>query len=482
MFYKPKDAVAADVIPFFRNNAFQLFYLKDFRNVEEYGEGTPWYLVETEDFIHFEERGEVLARGKNTEQDLYVFTGSVFEWKGIYYIFYTGHNPYFSEEGKHQQAILMASSTDFHTWMKQKDFVLFPPENLEPHDFRDPFVFYNEETEKFNMLLAARISYGPSRRRGCTAIAVSDDLRNWKIEERPFYGPRLHYMHECPDLFRMGNWWYLVFSEFSEKCETHYCMAKDLYGPWISPKNDTFDNRNFYAAKTVTDGKNRYVIGWNPTNKNNGDFEETQWGGNIIVHQIVQEQDGQLFVKLPDSIKSAYNLPLQHREGYVIGHVLRYQNNWKIGKQDGYSSVDLGELKKQCRISFDILFGSNVKNFYVFLNSDKDNEKAYYVGIDLVAGRMTFDRWPRKRSDYPFMLELERLVEMEEGGKHHIDIIRDGDIIETYLDNKYAMSARMNEYKDGTFGFSVALGEVEIDNLEYMGLEMQSDKAQMVNL
>ena len=61
----------------------------------------------------------------------------------------------------------------------------------------------------------------------------------------------LYFTHECPDLFRMGEWWYLVFSEFSERCVTRYRMARSLAGPWLAPAEDTFDGRAFYAAKTA---------------------------------------------------------------------------------------------------------------------------------------------------------------------------------------------------------------------------------------
>lgn len=471
MFFRPENSVAADVIPFYRENAYQLFYLRDFRNTEKYGEGTPWHLLETKDFVHFTERGEVISRGGKDEQDFYVFTGSVFEKDGVSYIFYTGYNPYFPEQGKRREVVMLAAGRDFKTWEKDESFRLSAPDCFEPHDFRDPFVFYNEETGEYNMLLAARLNYGPSRRRGCTAVAVSSDLRDWKVKEKPFYSPRLYYTHECPDLFRMGEWWYLVFSEFTEKCETHYRMSRSLEGPWLTPDYDTFDNRNFYAAKTVSDGKERYVIGWNPTHVENKDFENTQWGGNIVAHRIVQGEDGQLFVTIPKTVRDAYCVPLSWQEGYTIGNILKYRNGWQIGNPEGYSSMDLGELRENCRLSFTVEFSADCKMFYLFLNSDKDNEAAYYVGIDPVMGRLTFDRWPRLRSDYPFMLESERRVCVIPGRKYSMDVIKDGTVLEVYLDEKYAMSARMEEFGEGTFGFASSCGEVKIEGLAYLTLD-----------
>lgn len=468
MYYKPKDSVAADIIPFYKGNRYQLFYLRDFRDPSKYGEGTPWYLLETEDFVHYREKGEAIPRGTEREQDLYVFTGSVIEKDGEGYIFYTGYNPYFPEQGKRREVVMLAKSKDFQSWKKDEEFRLRASEGFEPHDFRDPFVFYHEEAGEYYMLLAARLNHGPSRRRGCTAVAVSGDLKNWVVKKKPFYNPRQYYTHECPDLFRMGDWWYLVFSEFTEQCETHYRMSKSLDGPWLTPDQDTFDNRNFYAAKTISNGKERYVIGWNPTHKEGKDFEETQWGGNIIVHKIVQSKDGQLFVDLPDEIRYSYSMPVSWREGYVIGSVSRYIDGWKIGRQNGYSSLDLGELQENCYLSFKVTFEEDCRIFYLFLNSDTDNEAAYYVGIDLVAKRLAFDRWPKKRSDYPFMLETERRIEVQSGREYLVEVVKDGSVLEVYFDKKYAMSARMYELTQGSFGFAVSCGKARIEGLRYL--------------
>ena len=77
LFYKPDDGWAADVIPFYWQGEYHLFYLKDYRDTEGHGEGTPWFHLGTRDFVTFTEYGEALPRGSRDEQDLYVFTGSV---------------------------------------------------------------------------------------------------------------------------------------------------------------------------------------------------------------------------------------------------------------------------------------------------------------------------------------------------------------------------------------------------------------------
>ena len=81
-------------------------------------QGMPWYQISTHDFVHFTEHGEMLARGTLSDQDLYVFTGSVIEGQGCFHIFYTGHNPYLRQHGKPEQAVMHAVSDDLLKWRR----------------------------------------------------------------------------------------------------------------------------------------------------------------------------------------------------------------------------------------------------------------------------------------------------------------------------------------------------------------------------
>ena len=63
--------------------------------------------------------------------------------------------------------------------------------------------------------------------------------------------------------------------------------------------------RAFYAAKTASDGKRRFIFGWNPprgAEGNESDDEPWNWAGNIVVHEIKQNPDGTLRVSMPDEI------------------------------------------------------------------------------------------------------------------------------------------------------------------------------------
>ena len=103
-----------------------------------------------------------------------------------------------------------------------------------------------------------------------------------------------------------GDKWYLTFSNYSRWWETRYRVADSFDGPWRVPaEDDMFDGREFYAAKSVTDGKKRYMIGWESIREDCRDNGRHLWGGNLLVHELVQREDGSLGVRLPETIEDS---------------------------------------------------------------------------------------------------------------------------------------------------------------------------------
>jgi beta-fructofuranosidase len=456
-FYKPENAWAADFIPFYQGGRFRLFYLHDWRNATEHGEGTPWYQISTDDFVRFTEHGEMLPRGSRDEQDLYVFTGSVIEADGRFHIFYTGHNPHFRPQGKPEQAVMHAVSDDLLHWRKIPEHTFFAPaDRYEPHDWRDPYVFWNEEAGEYWMLLAARLTQGPSRRRGCIALCASRDLQAWEVRE-PFWTPGLYYTHECPDLFRIGDWWYLLYSTFSERHVTHYRMSRSLQGPWQAPENDAFDGRAYYAAKTATDGRRRYLFGWNATRQGEKDDGPWQWGGSLVVHQIVQESDGTLSVTVPESINRAFDHAVPVRFETGLGERQMTGDGVQIVAPDSFACAAAGALPSSCKIEATVRFGENTRGCGLMLRASDDFERAYYVRLEPGRHRLVLDSWPR-RGDLPFMVELERPLELHPDRPVEIKLFLDGSICEVYAGGKIAMSARLYSLPAGTWGLFVNEG------------------------
>ena len=461
-FYKPEDGWAADFIPFFWDGEFHLFYLKDYRDVETCGEGTPWFHIATQDFCNFTDYGLALPRGTRDEPDLYVFTGSVIEADGLFHIFYTGHNPHFRDQGKPIQGVMHAVSEDLVNWQKVPEDTFFAPGDMyEPHDWRDPFVFWNPEADEYWMLLAARVKDGLSRRRGCTAVCTSTDLKHWH-PQGPLYSPGLYYTHECPDLFRMGDWWYLIFSEFSEASVTRYRMSRSLQGPWLTPVVDTFDGRAFYAAKTASDGQRRFLFGWNPTREGQKDSGHWQWGGSLVVHELFQQEDGTLGVREPESVRRAFDRSRPISFTPVYGACESDTNRVTVQGPEGFACVSGGPLPQTCRLSAQVSWAQDTRALGVMLRTGEDSESGYFIRLEPPRNRLVFDRWPR-RGDYPFAPELERPVALSGAKPIDLTILVDGSICEVYVDHRIAMSTRMYDHAAGGWGCFVMQGEATFE-------------------
>ncbi len=461
-FYRPQNAWAADFIPFYRDGTFYLYYLHDFRNKPLNGEGTPWYMISTKDFVHYDEHGEMLARGSADEQDLFVYTGCVIEDKNKgFHIFYTGHNPHLKEKGLPEQAVMHATSEDLIHWEKVSEDTFFAPDDLyEPHDWRDPFVFWNEEEDEYWMLLAARLKGSPAIRKGCTAVCGSKDLKKWELRD-PLWAPEMYFTHECPDLFKIGEWWYLVFSEFTDRCITRYRMSKSLKGPWLAPEHDSFDGRAYYAAKTASDGNKRYIFGWNPTKIENDDYKGWQWGGNLVVHEVCQNDDGTLSCRIPESLDSAFTRKIEP----LSDNDLIFEKSVLLTAEDNVKTfVFSNALPAKFKFEVTFNFKNNTRRFGIMINEKEETDNAFCYFIEPDRKRFSFDFWPNHPWGRFNTRECDHLIKMDPDVNHKLTVIVDHTICVGYLDGKVALNGRMYRNEGGKLGYMVNDGEVEFSD------------------
>lgn len=456
VFFEPTDGFAGDFIPFYWDGEYHLFYLKDYRDREGHGEGTPWFHLGTRDFVSFTDYGEAIPRGSAEDQDLYVFTGCVLEHEGLFHIFYTGHNPHLRAVGKPEQAIMHATSPDLITWTKDPaNPILFADtQRYEIHDWRDPFIFWNDNAGEFWMLLAAREKHGPANRRGCVGLVTSPDLGSWTIQD-PLWSPQLYFTHECPDLFKLGDHWYLVYSTFSERHVTHYRFSKDLNGPWVGMPDDQLDGRAYYAAKTASDGNRRFSFGWDPTRENFADTGRWQWGGSLVIHELQGNEDGSLSVHPPAEVRASYESagPVASVPG--AGDWMLEGDTFRVDAPDSFAWLTCGPCDEESLFELTITFERGTRYAGVLLKADDVLDNYYQVRLEPDRQRVVFDRWPR-RGDDTFI--LERPVAMAAGDLVSLQVFRQGTLIVIYVNQKVALSTRVYNSVEGSWGVFVSEG------------------------
>ncbi|WP_104182086.1 glycoside hydrolase family 32 protein [Arthrobacter sp. B0490] len=462
-FHQPKSAWVGDVIPWQENGTFHLLYLHEARQMPKVG--MPWHRVVTDNLVDFHDAGESLASGGPSAADFNVYTGSiVLDADGTHHVFYTGQNPdRRGADGQPLQVVMHATSGDgMQTWERHHADTFGATAGYETADWRDPFVFWDEEANLWRMLIAARHAYGPERRRGVIAQCTSADLTTWEPVE-PFWDPRRYVAHECPEVFQWGEWWYLVYSEFSESFTTRYRMSRSLHGPWIVPEHDSLDGRAYYAAKSAARDGRRFFFGWVASREGAHDAGAWQWAGTMSVLEAEQRPDGTLAFHPTAEMRSTFE---SATDAIPFGTILDAPD----GYAQALSSLDApSSFRLVAR--FDIASGTTECG--VLLRATADGDESYVLRLEPKRNRLVFDRWPRSLTgteqwqisgDVPFAIELERPCHLP-SGPHELEVIIDGDLCIATVDDAVVLSTRLYDRPTGRVGVFVGEGSIAVEKL-----------------
>lgn len=391
-YYKPYDGYVGDPMPFFDPVAkdFKILYLQDYRP-NAAGTYHPIWAVSTTDAANYQSLGELIPCGGINEQDAALGTGSTIysESDKLYYTFYTG-DKYQPTSTDNAQAVMVATSSDFKTWTKSKTFLMKGGDyGYSKDDFRDPFVFKGDDG-LYHMLVSTTKSG-----KGVLAEFTSADLKAWN-SVGVFMTMMWDRFYECPDVFKMGDWWYLVYSEkhaavrrvqyFKGKTldELKACTANDA-GRWPDSHEGFLESRGFYAGKTASDGTNRYIWGWCPTRSGNDNTavgaypSEPEWGGNLVAHKLIQHSDGTLTLGEIDAISSKYS---QSADAQLMG-----KDGNVSGSNGAYTMTDesyllFSRLGHHNAISFTVTTAGNTDKFGISLVRGSDATKYYSMVIN----------------------------------------------------------------------------------------------------
>lgn len=472
IFYQPEDGVCGDPIPFYNRErgVYEIYYLHDYRDLNVKGEGTDWRRLVTTDLCRYTNEGEMIPRGDAQSRDLFCYTGCVVCHEGKQHIFYTGHNYHLMEKGQRKESVMHAESVDGKSWNKLEELTFYAPEGqgIELNDWRDPFVLYNEDERCWWMLLCTRRMTGPDRLRGATGLLRSDDLYHWTYCGS-FWDPSDCWCPECPELFKWGDKWYFIYSTFTEAegLRTYYRFSDRPEGPWKAPAYNTFDARAFYAGKTASDGNTRFIFGWNPSKTGDIDAGVWQWGGCLVTHELIRDDDGTLYVRMPESFTDLFDggrrvtftpflKELESGDGIVC-----------LSAESGFAAAMGEDIPDQCMLTCEILLEEGCQDAGLWLRSDINGDEGYFLRLDHAHDKLAFDRI-RRLCEHN---ELERHAEIETNMWHKLTVLLDGSALTAYLDERIALSARMYDYTGTKLLVTASEGRAVFRDLRVHGLK-----------
>src|SRR5205823_4481046 len=148
---------------------------------------------------------------------------------------------------------------------------------------------------------------------------------------------------------------------------------------------------------------------WNPTQTDLKDYAVWNWGGNLVVHEVVQRPDGTLAVRIPRTVREYFGAELPVRFEQSFKTPLPEDGNVELDGHGSFRCLAAGKLPDVAKIEATAVFTAQTKGFGVMLRTSDDLETGYYVRVEPLRNRLVFDSW-RRRGDYPYMVELERSV------------------------------------------------------------------------
>lgn len=392
IFYKPINGVTGDPMPYYNSedNTFYIYFLLG-RFSGYPGGGI--YLTKTKDFANFvpskTPQAQILTGASGT-YDENMGTGKLIKRNNNYHFFYTA----FKQPVSVTKATFAGDLSNAN-WIKAPSLQLNAPSFFNKNEYRDPDVYWDNNLNKYVMIVGGIAVDG----RASIIRFQSDDLTTW--EEIPalfqaadsnnpqkYEFPTDSDIPECPEIFEMGGKWYLVFSRINRDNhrKTFYRIADSPEGPWKvcrdeNGHHETFDGLWLYAAKTVSDGKNRYVTGWASLGQDKQPmYNELTWGGNLITHKLVQQSSGKLYPTIPDALDSKFTKIQDYKDIKREGNVSETAKTYTLSNN---ASVVFNRNISNLKIEMKIDASQSNKGFGIAFGAYENQADAYKLKFDL---------------------------------------------------------------------------------------------------
>lgn len=459
--FKPANNWVGDPMPFYENGVFHIFYLLDARNTLPTFH--PWFKTTTTDFATFVENNEVIPTGTAADQDGALGTGSVFKKDGIYYGFYTGHNGSLDPKEK----IMLATSTDLKIWTKKPLFLLQASLGYDRNEFRDPIIIEDKTNGTYKMLIATRSTASMTNNnvqpwRAVLAQYSSTNLIDWTLE-KPFYEDTSTFMTECPDVFTMGNYQYLIYSNINDRMVTYKyrLLTSNL---WITPNNSKLDGAAFYAGRTVFDGVNRYIMGWCPTKNNSSDANNYDWAGSLVTHRLIQNTDGTFRVAITDGVDKKFATAKVLTPLKSVGSSNSNANyTLKSGVEKSYSLFD--RETKPFKIKTQINAVSSTEFGFGFGACSALNE-LYSIVFDITKKQIRLEKSIKNGSSTVISTLTQLPLTVPANKQFDVTIVSENSVCVVYINDEIAFTNRIYKMSQNPWTIFANNGEVTFSDLK----------------
>lgn len=451
-YFKPgAPYFVGDCMPFFHEGRIHLYYLQDENHHQAKGGlgGHQWAHASTTDLIDWEHHPMAIPCSDDWEGS--ICTGSTFYHAGTYYGFYATRLT-----ADRTEKLSLAVSQDGITFEKTlPNPFAEPAAGYDPRHYRDPFVFQDETTGGFHMLVTAALAGYPLHGRGgCLAHLTSQDLRQWTLND-PFLipggDPGYGCIPECPEYFRWNDWYYLVFSLNGK---AHYRLSRHPMGPWLRPPVDVLDDSGVaMVMKTAAfTGNRRIGVAYLAYRRDDKDDGERLYAGQALFRELIQHADGTLGATFPPEMIPASGQPVALPLTPLVGSITTIASGVVVQAAEGEAVAVVDDVPTNSRITLMVRPQPDTAEFGLWLRGTGAFESGYRLRFLPYEDKVMLNRQSMncvQGLNQPFKL----------------DILMKDDIIDVCVDGRRCLIDRCPELRGSRLFLYAHNGAVAFDRL-----------------
>lgn len=428
--FRPEGMKAGDVIPFFWKGSYHLFYLK----------GPDWGHIVSQDLLHWQELPKALVKGADPQGPDWesIWTGSIVEHNGTFFLFYTGKN---SNDPLGDQKVMQARSTDLIHWEKHPEYTFYADgkiywnktingaidnKQIYHHQaFRDPHVVWNPKEKIWWLALHSVSTDGSSPNVG---LYTSTDLTRWTPHTPLIIYPN-SVSGDCPDVFALDDLW-------NVNCADYHYMQVDKTGT-LNPKIRPYDCGDLRVAKTMYDGKRRILIGWIGDYKDSSDNGSYEWGGSLSMpRELYADENNQLCQRPVKEVLRLFSETKFQAKNVDLNTAISTPQNYLLT-----ATLDPDTTRPVATINF---------------RESADGDEAYRLTIDFNTQEISIGS---KYKTYKRSCDFDPLKPLR------VQLFIDGTIAECFIDDAYCFTMRIYDLTEGNLSFLSTSPELTVEKV-----------------
>ena len=426
------------------------------------------------DAVHWDELPMAVRNGPPGSYDEEgLWTGGVIEHGGTIYLYYCNNK---RVDGRLRQGISLATSTDGgQTFTKHPNNPLIEPDPKWYYTINDPvppFAYHGKPMIDCRDMAVVKqpsgdgwLGYVVNRRKGtdpfnsgCIGLWHTKDLVHWEAKG-PCWTPDRHNIIEVPDVFKMGEHWYLIgqagngYGQANRWSDPNIFMATIVScadkpeGPFEEVLDDFIVSASRDFQVSTLRSFERYGERLGMLWRHGGDGNRL----SLPIKIVERHGGGGLISVYWPGIDNAFG-PAQKAADVEL-----QAGDWKVQAVDGFPK-DTRARMIRATVSFR---GAEAAGLAFLHAGDKVSDPGYALVLDAQAGEVSMVKLP---GFTPFH---KRRWPIKQGGEHSLRIIAVENLFDVYIDDKLAMMGSDPDIKAGGVSLLARAGAPKFTNIEF---------------